>query len=135
MTKCLIKQREPNKKNTDLADEFGISKGQVSDILKNSNKWLEIDPNSYQATLKKSRSSPLINIEEALILWIEKALECNLTITSAIIQQKALNFADLLSYPDFKASQGWLENFKHRYSIKAFNKHGEAQSTPITSAR
>jgi hypothetical protein len=129
---CLIKQQEPNKKNVDLAKEFGISKGQVSDILKNSNKWLDIDPNSYKATLKKSRPSPLINIEETLILWIEKALESNLTITGAIIQQKALNFADLLSYPDFKASQGWLENFKHRYSIKAFNKHGEAQSTPIS---
>lgn len=129
---CSIKQQEPNKKNIDLAKEFGISKGQVSDILKNSNKWLDIDPSSYQATLRKSRPSPLINIEEALILWIEKALESNLTITGAIIQQKALTFANLLSYSDFKASQGWLENFKHRYSIKAFNKHGEAQSTPIS---
>ena len=129
---CSIKQREPNKKNVDLATEFGISTSQVSDIIRSSNKWLQVDPNSYQATLKKLRPSPLINIEEALILWIEKALECNLTITGTIIQQKALDFADLLNHHNFKASQGWLENFKHRFSIQAFNKHGEAQSAPIS---
>ena len=66
---CSIKQREPNKKNVDLATEFGISTSQVSDIIRSSNKWLQVDPNSYQATLKKLRPSPLINIEEALILY------------------------------------------------------------------
>ena len=90
---CSIKQQEPNKKNVDLATEFGISTSQVSDILKNSDKWLHVDLNSYQGTLKKLQPSPLINLEEALILWIEKALECNLTITGAIHNStKSLRF-------------------------------------------
>ena len=70
-------------------------------------------------------------VEEALIIWIEKALECNLTITRSLIQQKALKFAEWLETTDFKASSGWLEKFKKRYSISAFNKHGESQSAPV----
>jgi len=42
----------------------------VSDILKESDKWLSIDPNSYQAKLKRPCTSPVINIEDALILRI-----------------------------------------------------------------
>ena len=37
----------------------------------------------------------------------------------------------LLEITDFKASPGWLQKFKKRYNISAFNKHGEAQSAPI----
>src|SRR3954452_20600640 len=33
---------------------------------------------------------------------------------------------------NFKASSGWLHNFKQRYSIQEYNKHGESQSAPIT---
>jgi len=127
----LIKKNIPEPKNIDLAKQFEISPGQVTDILKNSAKWFAIDPNSYQANLKKTRSSNLPKVEEALIIWIEKALECNLTITGFLIQQKALQFAELLGTTDFKASSGWLEKFKKRYSISAFNKHGESQSAPI----
>ena len=50
--------------------KYGISAGQVSDILKESDKWLSIDPNSYQAKLKRPCTSPVINIEDALILRI-----------------------------------------------------------------
>ena len=91
----------PKPKN---AKQFGISPGQVTDILKNSAKWLAIDSNSYQAKLKKARSSNSPKVEEALIIWIEKALECNLTITGSLIQQKSLNFAELLGITNFKAS-------------------------------
>jgi hypothetical protein len=54
-----------------------------------------------------------------------------LTVTGTIIQQKALDFAGLLNFHDFKVSQGWLEKFKQRYSIKSFNKHGEAQDASL----
>jgi len=128
---CLLKRNKPEPKNIDLATQFGISAGQVSNILKESEKWINIDPTSYQAKLKRSHTSPFADIEEALILWIEKALECNLTITGSIIQQKALRFAELLEVSNFKASSGWLHNFKQRYSIQEYNKHGESQSAPI----
>src|SRR5437879_6166236 len=84
---CLLRN-VPESKNVDLAKQFGISPGQVTNILKKSAKWLAIDQNSYKANLKRKRSSKIIKTEEALIMWIEKALECNLTVTGSIIQQK-----------------------------------------------
>ncbi|CAG8558106.1 4703_t:CDS:2 [Paraglomus brasilianum] len=61
---CLLKKDISKPKNADLARQFGISPGQVTDILKESVKWLAIDPNSYQAKLKKARPSTVTNIEE-----------------------------------------------------------------------
>lgn len=128
---CILKKNKPEPKNIDLANRFGISTSQVSDILKESDKWLKVDPNSYQAKLKRPSVAQFTNIEEALILWIEKALECNLTITDSIIKQKGMKFAELLNNQDFIGSSGWLSNFKQRYSIREYFKHGEAQSAPI----
>ena len=128
---CLLKKAKPQPKNIELADKYRISSGQVTDILKASDKWLNINPNSYEAKLKKPYASPVVNIEEALILWVEKAIECNLTITGSIIQEKILKFSELLGNNNFKASSGWLHNFKQRYSIREYNKHGESQSAPI----
>ena len=128
---CILKKSKPEPKNLDLANQFGISAGQVSNILKESEKWLKIDPSSYQANLKRPSITPFTNIEEALILWIEKALGCNLTITDSIIKQKGMKFAELLNNQDFSGSSGWLTNFKQRYSIREYSKHGEAQSAPL----
>jgi hypothetical protein len=128
---CLLKKNKPEPKNVELAARYDISPGQVSDILRESERWLSTDPNSYQAKLKRTHTLPAAKIDGPLILWIEKALECNLTITGSIIQQKALRFAELLEINNFKASSGWLHNFKQRYSIQEYNKHGESQSAPI----
>src|SRR6185369_10619531 len=128
---CLLKKNKPEPKNVELAARYGISQGQVSDILKDPERWLSTDLNSYQARLKRTSTLPTSKIDGPLILWIEKALECNLTITGSIIQEKALRFAELLEVNNFKASSGWLHNFKQRYSIQEYNKHGESQSAPI----
>src|SRR3954453_24182385 len=120
---CKLKKNKPEPKNIELANQFGISTSQVSDILKESDKWLKIDPDSYQAKLKRPSIVQFANIEEALILWIEKALECNLTITDLIIKQKSIRFAELLNIQDFNGSSGWLSNFKQRYSIREYSKH------------
>src|SRR3954454_21350931 len=128
---CEMKKNKPEPKNNELAIQFGISTSQVSNILNESNKWLKIDPSSYQAKLKRPSVVHFANVEEALILWIEKALECNLTITVHIIKQKGKRFTELLNIQDFGDSTGWLSNFKQRYSIREYSKHGEAQSAPI----
>ena len=128
---CKLKKNKPEPKNIELAVRFGISTSQVSDILQESDKWLKIDPDSYQAKLKRPSVVQFANVEEALILWIEKALECNLTITDLIIKQKGIKFAELLNIQEFSGSSGWLSNFKQRYSIRDYSKHGEAQSAPI----
>ena len=78
----------------------------VSDILKAKDRWLAIDLNSYQVRLKRDKKVPFINIEEALTIWIENALQVGLIITDEILSTKVLNFAYLLREDKFKSSNG-----------------------------
>ncbi|CAG8617558.1 4404_t:CDS:1, partial [Diversispora eburnea] len=39
--------------------------------------------------------------------------------------------AKLLNITDFKASEGWLTNFKRRANLRQFVHHGEANSAPL----
>ena len=71
---CLKKISTPFLKQKDLAKEYDVSEGMVSDILKEKNWWLAIDNDSYQANLKCEKKIQFPIIEEALTVWIDKAL-------------------------------------------------------------
>ena len=103
----------------------------ISDILKEKDHWLAIDIDSYQAGLKREKKIPFPIIEEALTLWVEKALQARLIITDNILVTKALEFALLCQEEKFKGSSGWIDNFKKRHNIKQYTMHSEAASTPI----
>src|SRR5881275_1514912 len=110
--------------------KFGIKKNTVCDILKDKEKWLNIKLTGSNTTKQKQKSAKFPELKEALAIWISKALAANKTITGEIIIAKAINFANLLNIEGFTGSSGWLSNFKKRYNIKQYNKHGEAQSGP-----
>ncbi|CAB5101436.1 unnamed protein product [Rhizophagus irregularis] len=50
---CLKKVTEPSLKNKELAKLFDVSEGCISSTLKNSQKWLEIDPQAPEAKGKR----------------------------------------------------------------------------------
>ena len=121
----------PSLKNKDLAKEYDVSEGMICDILKAKDRWLAVDLNSYQASLRQERKLPFITIEEALALWVENALEANIIISDSILSTKALEFAFLCNEEKFKASAEWVDNFKKQHNLKQYNMHGEAASTPL----
>ena len=121
----------PSLKQKDLAKEYNVSEGMVSDILKEKDRWLAIDNNSYQANLKRKKKIQFPIIEEALTVWLDKALQAKLVLTESILATKALDFAILCNEEKFKASNGWLDNFKKRHNLKQYNIYGEAGSAPI----
>ncbi|CAG8598391.1 5393_t:CDS:1, partial [Rhizophagus irregularis] len=49
---CLKKISTPSLKQIDLSKEYNVSEGMISDILKARDRWLAIDDNSHQASLK-----------------------------------------------------------------------------------
>ena len=103
----------------------------VSDILKEKDRWVAIDNDSYQANLKREKKIQFPIIEEALTVWLDKALQAKLVLTESILTTKALDFAVLCNEEKFKASNGWLDNFKKRHNLRQYNIHGEAGSAPI----
>src|SRR5277367_396233 len=128
MSKKII---NPFYKTKELAIEYDVSEGMISDILKKKDRWLAIDIDSYQAGLKREKKIPFPIIEEALTLWVEKALQARLIITDNILVTKALEFALLCQEEKFKGSSRWNDNFKKRHNIKQYTMHGEAASAPI----
>ena len=104
---CLKKLASSFLKNKDLAKEYDVSEGMISDTLRAKERWLAIDLNSHQAGLKHEKKVPFPLIEEALTIWVENALQTGLVLTDDILSTKALEFAFLLKEDKFKGSNGW----------------------------
>src|SRR5829696_7044381 len=128
---CLKKLASPFLKNKDLAKEYDVSEGMISDTLRAKERWLAVDLNSHQAGLKREKKVPFLLIEEALTIWVENALQTDLVLTDDILSTKALEFAFLLKEDKFKGSNGWVDGFKKRHNLKQYNIHGEAMSAPL----
>ena len=70
-------------------------------------------------------------LDEAVAMWFMQKRSEGLPISRPILMAKALQFYTKL-YPDggeeFKASNGWLNNFQHRYRIHQLAIQGETLS-------
>ena len=117
---CETKEKEPNLSNTDLAQKYGIGKSTVTDILNNKERWLIISED--QGSIKKFRSPKWPNLESALSLWVDNALNTKQDIDGNILKTKASFFARQLSIEDFNQSEGWLGGFKKRHGLRQFKK-------------
>jgi len=128
---CLRKVTEPSIKNKELAVIYNVSEGCISDTLKKSQKWLEIDPQAPEAQGKRQIKVNFPEIEEALTLWVLKALEHGVDISDQILYEKAMAFASLYKIENFKGSNGWIGGFKKRHNLSCYLKQGEAASAPL----
>ncbi|GET61133.1 CENP-B homolog protein 2-like [Rhizophagus irregularis DAOM 181602=DAOM 197198] len=73
-------------------------------------------------------------LEEVMSIWVDQQISRNLTINGPIIQQKAVECANLLDITNFSASAGWLSNFKQRNNLHTYKKKGEAGKPSKTIA-
>ncbi|CAB5141992.1 unnamed protein product [Rhizophagus irregularis] len=128
---CLKKVTEPSLKNKELAKLFDVSQGCISSMLKNSQKWLEIDLQAPEAKGKRQVRVIFPEIEEALTLWVLKALENSVDISDQVLHEKAIMFASLYKIENFKGSNGWINGFKKRHNLSCYLKQGEAASAPL----
>ncbi|CAG8599747.1 17114_t:CDS:2 [Acaulospora morrowiae] len=129
---CQIKKDNPTIKMAELAKQFECAIPTVSEILSNSDFWLNIDEESTIGIFKRRRQSNFPNIEEALGLWVENAVSDKVTLMDSILKEKAKKFAILFDNYEFGATNGWLEGFKKRNSLKSYKKKGEAGSVDLT---
>ena len=125
---CEIKEKNPNLSNVDLAQQYRIGKSTVTDILKGKERWLAISES--QESVKKFRGSKWPQLENALRIWVDNALNTRQDIDGNILKIKASYFANQFSIEDFHHSDGWLTGFKKRHSLRQFKKQGEAASVP-----
>ncbi|KAJ5729054.1 mariner-Tc1 transposon family protein [Penicillium malachiteum] len=105
----------------------------LSAILSPKYQHLDTDPTEHTIKAKRCRTAKWPDLEAALIHWIILAQE-KITITQDVIREKARFFWTQLpiyegqSMPTF--SNGWLEAFQSRESIRNRLYAGEDRSTP-----
>ncbi|CAB4476272.1 unnamed protein product [Rhizophagus irregularis] len=128
---CLDYQKKPRLTQEQLAIQYGIKQNTVSDILKNKDKWLLLDLDSEESKKQRERPVQFPEVEEAMTLWVTNALEADLVINTDILREKAEFFARSFEVNNFKASNGWISNFKKRHNMKEYVKWGEAASAPL----
>ena len=130
--------QQPRASNLELQQWFeatynrSISTSSVSDILGSRFKYLDGSSRRPAAT-KRVRAEQWPDLEEALYQWVRRA-EDTIPITGELLKQKAQFFWQNLSVYQGKPmptfSNGWLQGFQHRRSIKSRTQHGEAGSVP-----
>lgn len=125
---CETKERQPNLSNVELAQKYDIGRSTVTDILNDKERWLVISGD--QENVKKFRSPKWPQLESALSLWVDNALNTKQDIDGNILKTKASFFARQFSIEDFNQSEGWLCGFKKRHGLRQFKKQGEASSAP-----
>src|SRR5215471_17059147 len=115
--------------------ELNIDRTTVSKIWQNREKWLAFLPNSQTSHIFRNRSVQFPELDKALQFWISQAVAAGLPLSDIILQQKALEFAQMLNIGEdqIQFSNGWVWRFKQRNGLKKVQFSGEANSAPIES--
>ena len=117
---CKAKERKPRLSNVNLALRYNIGKSTVTDILSDKERWLAISGD--QGNIKKFRGPKWPQLEGALSLWVDNALNSKQDINGNILKVKVTFFAERFSIEDFHQSDGWLSGFKKRHELHQFKK-------------
>jgi kinesin family protein 6/9 len=101
-----------------IAAEFNVGKTQIQNIVNKKNQFLEDFKNNASPDRKRrSYNNGNEQINKLSWTWYQDARERRINVTGALLQEKARKFARELGNDNFKASNGWLESFRHRHRI------------------
>ncbi|QRW15129.1 Tc5 transposase DNA-binding domain protein [Ceratobasidium sp. AG-Ba] len=122
---CTYARDRPKARQEDIALKYGVERSTISKILKNKDKWLSVDTHTRKPILVKhsspvyARPSKFPEIETELLIWVKECQENGTGITDSRIKTKAREYAAQIGLPEgkFKASSGWIENFKVRNNL------------------
>ena len=126
----VIKASEKRPKPTirQLAQDFKCGKTQISTILVNKPKIIELYESNASSTMchtKRMRNSKFGEINDLLYDWYRMATARNLYPDGPLLKEKALQIAKQLNDLSFTASNGWLESWKKKHNIRQVTVSGE----------
>ncbi|KAG6877754.1 hypothetical protein C0993_004257 [Termitomyces sp. T159_Od127] len=128
---CLYHQEHPQERQEDIGKEFDVERSTICKILKQKAKWLNI-PDTPGVRVSKHRQVRHAGhqVEEELRKWVEECTARKMAISDNSIRERAKEVAKALGIaPEkFKASSGWVENFKSRANIRGGMWHGFRKS-------
>ena len=125
----LVQEAEKKAKSTqkELGIKLGIGKTTVSDILKRKSEYTQLfEENTTSQRKQHNSGSKYGELNDLVFKWFKQARANNIPLNRPIIQEKAMEFVTDLKFMDFKASNGWLESWRSRFSIGLFKVCGES---------
>ncbi|XP_047505969.1 tigger transposable element-derived protein 6-like [Pieris napi] len=108
-------------KRKEVAAQFGIHESTLSIIIKKEAEILKKQESGESLQCKRQKIAEFPNLEQCLFTWFKQCRNKNISVSGPILKEKAEEFANSLKIKNFKASNGWLQNFKKRHDL-AFNK-------------
>lgn len=134
----ILNRLEKGESGSFLAMEYGVDKATISDIKKRNdilNFASKLDSDDGPKLRKTMRTAKDNSLEDAMFLWFSQRRSLGEPISGPLIYEKALYFNEKLGSPaDFKASTGWLKNFKSWLGIRELNVQGEKLSSDSSAA-
>ncbi|KLO04087.1 hypothetical protein SCHPADRAFT_897297 [Schizopora paradoxa] len=132
---CEYYGAHPELRQEDLGDMYDVHRSTVAKILKKKEAWLQISEEQNNKTSQRS-SSKFPVLEKSLEDWlaiVDHREDIRTRFSDNMIRTKAKEVAKSLGITDneFKASSGWLENFKHRQGIRRGIWEGKQSSARI----
>lgn len=130
----IIKELKKGSTTVALSVKYGIPRQTISDLKRDGDKIesfasqmesLDIGKKKRKTMRKSSHEA----LDVALYLWFVQKRSEGIPISGPILCEKALQFnKNLNGDVNFKASSGWLQNFKSRHGIRELNIEGEKLS-------
>jgi len=129
----VLNRLEKNCSQTEVALELGINQSQISCIWKNKEKiLLELQNSNPDRKCKCGGKSE--DVEEALLRWFSQARSHQIRVSGPLLMEKAEQLSRGLALADFKATTGWLEQWKMRNAVQFKKLHGEKQDADVFGA-
>lgn len=100
-----------DRKKCEIAREFNIPPNTLSSIMKQKDKILTFN----NGNMKKMRTTPYSDIDKFLLKWFAQCRDKNIPVSGTVLLEKANEYAQQLGHTSFKASSGWLTNWKKRH--------------------
>ncbi|KAH8041276.1 hypothetical protein HPB51_014424 [Rhipicephalus microplus] len=111
----------------DIPEEFGVACSSMSTILKNKASILCALENDTSARNKTVTAAAFPDVDKMVFAWFCEQRANKVPLSGRILQQKALDFACMLSYDNCKASPSWLSHFKARHDLWPKSSPGRQQ--------
>lgn len=119
-------EENPTKKKVDIAKEFDIPPSTLATIIKHKDRYQE--ESGLSKVCKRAKASEFQDVEKCVLMWLKQCRDKNVPIGGPVLQEKAQQFAVSLGHANFRASNGWLQNFKKRNEIVFKKVCGESAS-------
>ena len=122
----IIEKKEKFKySNVKLGEEYNVGESTIRKTLANKTEILQ--RNKFAPLFNRKRVSKAIypELESTVIAFVTAMRLTNVAYPPTKIQVKAMKVAEAMGISEFKASNGWLQNFMKRHGLTTMNLCGE----------